>query len=98
LDLPNFSMEVDLYVTPLGSYDIIIGVNWLADHKAKVDCYEKNIKCLDDQLETAEIQGVKREISVRKQSAMQLKKAKNKGCTLYAVKISESSEEDGDYM
>ncbi|KAH9312122.1 hypothetical protein KI387_027157, partial [Taxus chinensis] len=56
LDLPNFSMEVDLYVTPLGSYDIVIGVNWLADHKEKVDCYEKNIKCLDDQLETTEIQ------------------------------------------
>ncbi|KAH9331979.1 hypothetical protein KI387_004087, partial [Taxus chinensis] len=35
LDLPNFSMEVDLYVAPLGSYDIVIGVNWLADHKVK---------------------------------------------------------------
>ncbi|KAH9293368.1 hypothetical protein KI387_041430, partial [Taxus chinensis] len=94
LDLPNFSMEVDLYVAPLGSYDVVIGVNWLADHKEKVDCFEKNIRCLDDRLKTTEIQGVKREISVRKLSAMQLKKAKNKGCTLYAVKISEFAEED----
>ncbi|KAH9308824.1 hypothetical protein KI387_036735, partial [Taxus chinensis] len=47
---------------------------------------------------TIEIQGVKQEISVRKLSAMQLKKAKNKGCTLYVVKISESVEEDDDFL
>ncbi|KAH9293123.1 hypothetical protein KI387_041674, partial [Taxus chinensis] len=47
---------------------------------------------------TTDIQGVKREISARKLSAMQLKKAKNKGCTLYAVKISETAEGDSDFL
>ena len=27
VDFPNFSMELKLYVAPLGSYDIIIGIN-----------------------------------------------------------------------
>ena len=98
LDLPSFSTEVDLYVTPLGSYDIIIGVNWLAEHKAKVDCYEKQISCLDDLQKAAIIQGVKREVAVRKLTAMQLKRAKNRGCTLYAVKMTENEEEDNDFM
>ncbi|KAH9299781.1 hypothetical protein KI387_031463, partial [Taxus chinensis] len=56
LDLPSFSTEFDLYVAPLGSYDVIIGVNWLAEHKAKVDCFEKHISCLDDLQKKTDIQ------------------------------------------
>lgn len=98
LDLPKLSTEVDLYVAPLRYYYVIIGVNWLVEHKAKVDYFEKHISFLDDLQKTKEIQGVKCEISVRKMSSMQLKKPKNKGCVLYAVKITESKEESNNIM
>ena len=45
VDFPNFSTELNLDVAPLGSYDIIIGINWLSEHKAKVDCLAKTVSC-----------------------------------------------------
>lgn len=41
-------MEVNLYVAPLGSYDVILGMNWLWKNRAKVDCHAKIVECLDD--------------------------------------------------
>ena len=33
---------VDLNVLPLGSYDILIGMHWLEDHRVKLNCYNKD--------------------------------------------------------
>lgn len=41
VELSSFSTKVNLYVAPLGSYDIILGMNWLWKHRAKVDCHAK---------------------------------------------------------
>src|SRR5713226_9348844 len=30
---------VDLNVLPLGSYDVLIGMDWLEAHRVKLDCY-----------------------------------------------------------
>ena len=30
---------VDLNVLPLGSYDVLIGMDWLEAHGVKIDCY-----------------------------------------------------------
>jgi len=37
-----------LNVQSLGSYSMILGVDWLYLHKTKVDFCDKAIKCLDD--------------------------------------------------
>ena len=36
-----------LNVLPLGSYDVLIGMDWLEQHKSKVDCFNKVIECVD---------------------------------------------------
>ena len=38
---------VDLNVLPLGSYDILIGMDWLEAHRVKLDCYNKTFECLE---------------------------------------------------
>ena len=38
---------VDLNVLPLGSYDVLIGMDWLEAHRVKLDCYNKNFECID---------------------------------------------------
>ena len=73
VDFPNFSTELNLYVAPLGSYDIIIGINWLSEHKAKVDCLAKIVNCVDDRGRPTSISGIKHEIRAQQISAMQLK-------------------------
>ena len=35
-------------VLPLGSYDILIGMDWLEAQRAKIDCYNKSFECLDE--------------------------------------------------
>ena len=40
---------VDLNVLPLGSYDVLIGMDWLEAHKSKLDCYNKTFECLDEE-------------------------------------------------
>ena len=40
---------VDLNVLPLRSYDVLIGMDWLEAHKVKLDCYNKDFECLDEE-------------------------------------------------
>jgi hypothetical protein len=40
------------------AYDLIIGMDWLAAHRALVDCFAKRVLCVDDEGRPVEIQGV----------------------------------------
>ena len=40
---------VDLNVLPLGSYDILIGMDWLESHRVKLYCYNKTFECMDEE-------------------------------------------------
>ena len=39
----------DLNVLPLGSYDVLIRMDWLEAHRAKLDCYNKTFELLDEE-------------------------------------------------
>ncbi|GKF16629.1 putative reverse transcriptase domain-containing protein [Tanacetum coccineum] len=45
LVLLNHVFKIDLLLTRLGSFDVIIRMDWLAYHRALIDCYEK-IVCI----------------------------------------------------
>ena len=77
-------------MAPLGSYDIIIGINWLSEHIEKVDCLAKMVQCVDDQGWPTSIMEIKYEIKAKQISAMQLKKYGRKGCEIYAVRIEDT--------
>ena len=40
---------LDLNIIPLGSYDVLIGMNWLDAHHAILDCHNKTYTCLDEE-------------------------------------------------
>ena len=48
LNLGTFSTTVDLRILPLGSYDIVLGMDWLAAHQANINCHYKVVQCVDD--------------------------------------------------
>jgi len=48
IDLGVYITRVSLYSTTLGSYDVVIGMDWLESHKAVLDCKEKNLYFIDD--------------------------------------------------
>ena len=40
---------VDMNVLLLGSYDVLIGMDWLEAHRVNIDCYNKTFECMDEE-------------------------------------------------
>jgi hypothetical protein len=49
LNLGEFVTRVNLYVTILGSYDVVIGMDWLESHEAILNCKTKRLSLVDDE-------------------------------------------------
>ena len=49
VDLGVCTTKMDAYVTNLGTYDLIVGMDWLEGHRTFMDCYAKKVLCLDDE-------------------------------------------------
>ena len=83
---------VDMNVLPLGSYDVLIGMDWLESHRVKLDCYNNTFECMNEEGNPVVVKGIPKVISVRQVSTMQLKKFCRKGFQLYAAHILEETE------
>eukprot|EP00253_Pinus_taeda_P004030 PITA_04030 len=55
-------ITANLNILPLGSYDILIGMDWLEKHWSLVDCKTKVIYYRDQQGNSKEMQGIKRPV------------------------------------
>ena len=82
----------DLNIIPLGSYDVLIGMDWLDVHHGVLDFHNKTYTCLDEEGNQVTIKGIPRPVSLRQITALQLKKCIRKGCQLYAIHVEESKE------
>jgi len=58
--------QATLNILPLGSYKMLINMDWLASHKAKLDCYRKTLECEDGKGERRTLQEIQKPVSVRK--------------------------------
>jgi hypothetical protein len=56
--LDGQTIRTDLNILPLGSYDMIIGMDWLERHKAILNCYTKMLSYKDDSDTTRTAQGI----------------------------------------
>jgi hypothetical protein len=73
VDLGVCNTRLKVYVTPLGAYDLIIGMDWLESHRDLVDCFAKRVLCVDDEGIPVEIQGVSRKVSLHFISTIEVK-------------------------
>jgi hypothetical protein len=71
---------------------VLLGMDWLAVHKAKLNYYEKILECEDEAGNARFLQGIWKPVSVRKISALHLKKFSRKGCPLYVIQVLNSAE------
>ena len=72
---------------PLGSYDFLIGMDWLEKNQVILNCFQKTFTCLNNEGERIIVIRIPRKISVRKISALQLKNDVRKGCKVFVVHI-----------
>eukprot|EP00253_Pinus_taeda_P005263 PITA_05263 len=84
----------DLNVLPLGSYDVLIGMDWLERHWSLVDCKTKIIYYRDQHGVRKELQGIRRLVQIRPITATQLEKCIQKRCQIYAVQVGYADSRD----
>jgi hypothetical protein len=90
----RFPTQTTLNLLPLGSYDLLIGMDWLAAHKARLDCYHKTLECVSKEGKKISLQGIQKPVSVRQISTLQMRKYFRKGCPLYAIQVLKTIEGD----
>jgi hypothetical protein len=85
LNLGEFVTRANLYVTILGSYDIMIGMDWLELHEVILNYKMKRLILVDDEGHRRVIVGQNLGVSLRFVSSLQLWKSMRKGCKLYEI-------------
>jgi hypothetical protein len=92
--LNGLSTQATLNMIPLGSYDLLIGMDWLVSHKSKLEYYNKTLECEDEEGRKITLQGIQNHVSVRQISTLQVKKYCRKGCLMYAIQVLNSIEDN----
>jgi hypothetical protein len=65
ISLNGVNISFDINIIPLGSYDILIGIDWLDKHHVVLDFHSKTFTCLDGDGKQRTVKGVPRPISIR---------------------------------
>jgi len=92
LDMNGFISQADLNILPLGSYDVLIGMDWLEKHTVLLDFYDKSFSCIDDKGNKVTVKGIARKVMIREIFALQLKRSVQKGCKVFVVHLLDPNE------
>jgi hypothetical protein len=76
LNLGEFVTRVNLYIMILGSYDVMIGMDWLEMHEAILNCKKKWLSLVDDEGQRHVNVGRNQGVFLRFISSLQLQKSK----------------------
>ena len=87
--MDKFETIVKLNVLSLGSYDLLIGMDQLEQHRVILNCYDKTFTCLNSDGKPISVKGTHRKTTIRQISTLQLKRAVRKGCKAYVVTITD---------
>ena len=83
----QFETSVKLNVLPLGSYDMLIGMDWLEQHRVVLNCFDKTFTYVNNEGEIVNVRGIPRKTTIRQISALQLKRFVQKGYKDFAVTV-----------
>jgi hypothetical protein len=64
MDMNGISTKTYLNILPLGSYDRLIGMDWLDQHYVVLDFHNKAFTCLDEEGNPRAVQGIPKAVTV----------------------------------
>jgi hypothetical protein len=73
---------------------MLIGMDWLAAYKARLDCYHKTLECVSEGGRRIMLQGIQKPVLVRRISTLQMIKYCRRGFPLYVIQVLESVEDN----
>ncbi|GJW94956.1 reverse transcriptase domain-containing protein [Tanacetum coccineum] len=95
LNLQNHLFKIDLLPIELGSFDVIVRMDWMAEHHKKVVCYEKYIRVPygnDMLIVQGERSGVKNESRIEVISSIRTQKYIDQGCQVFLIQMMKEEE------
>ncbi|GKA00050.1 putative reverse transcriptase domain-containing protein [Tanacetum coccineum] len=93
LNLLNHSFPIDLMVIELGSFDIIIGMDWLSRYDAAILCGEKKVR-IPLEGKTLVIEGDRNNSRLKIVSCIKAQKYIEKGCKLFLAQVTEQESKE----
>jgi hypothetical protein len=90
MNMNALNTREDLNIIPLGSYDYLIGMDWLGQHHVFLDCYNKEFTCLDKEGNLRTVQGITKVGTIKEVSSLQLKKSYKKGYQIFVAHMEET--------
>jgi hypothetical protein len=87
VDLGVCTTSLKVYFTSLGTYDLIIGMDWLESHRSMVYFFAKRVLCVDNEGSSVDIHGVWSKVSLRFISTLKAKRCRRQGFRLYVVEV-----------
>jgi hypothetical protein len=70
MDMNGMNTREDMNIIPLGSYDFLIGMDWMEKNHVVLYCYNKSFTCLDEEGNLRTIQSIPRTITIREVSSL----------------------------
>ncbi|GJT54392.1 putative reverse transcriptase domain-containing protein [Tanacetum coccineum] len=93
LNLLNRSFPIDLMVIELGSFDIIIGMDWLSRYNAAILCGEKKVR-IPLEGKTLVIEGNRNNSQLKIVSCIKTQKYIKNGCELFLAQVTEQESKE----
>ncbi|GJS21218.1 hypothetical protein Tco_0449850 [Tanacetum coccineum] len=90
LNMQNHLFEIDLLLIELGSFNVIIGMDGMAEHRAEVMCYEKYIRVPyrnEMLIIQGERSGIKSESRLEVISSIRTQKYIDQGCQVFLIQM-----------
>ena len=94
LNLADQVFEIDLLPVTLGSFDVVIGMDWLSKNQAEIVCHEKIVRIPLPDGETLVIQGEKGKTTLGIISCMKARKYLRKGYHTILAHITKKQTEE----
>ena len=87
ISIQDHVTRINLNVLPLGSYDMIIGMEWLEKYKVLLNLFDKTFTHVAEDKIVRKVNRFSKLVSLRQISSLQLRKCLRKGCKLYVANI-----------
>ncbi|GJS00261.1 putative reverse transcriptase domain-containing protein [Tanacetum coccineum] len=93
LNLLNHSFLIDLMVIELGSFDVIIGTDWLSRYDAAILCGKKKVR-IPLEYKTLVIEGDRNNSRLKIVSCIKAQKYIEKGCKLFLAQVTKQESKE----
>ncbi|GJU51050.1 putative reverse transcriptase domain-containing protein [Tanacetum coccineum] len=93
LNLVNYIFEIDLMLIELGTFDVIIGMDWLAEQDAVIVCGKKVVR-IPCRNKTLVVEGDKGPSRLKFISCIKARKYIERGCQIFVVQVTEKKSKE----